>query len=327
MSRGKDNHTTLLSFDELESSFTSFANMGSVSPFVLTFWLKSWFFFFGNGLSPLVTLVREGDEPLGIAPLVISDGIVRFMGNESLCDFQDMILAGDGEIFFTHLLNFLQKSNCKSLELGALLPNSKTLKYLPDVCRKLGISCVQQPAGTIYEMDLPASWDAYLIGLSGKQRHEIRRKMRRLREEGDVSFQIVKEIPAVEACMSEFYAMFTDSRADKAMFLDEDKKGYFSSLAEGLANNNLLRFGRLLLNEKPVASVFCFEHEGTIYLYNNGYYNEYSSLSIGSLSKVFSIKYGICKGLKRYSFLKGDEKYKRQLGGIPLCLTRLIVQF
>jgi CelD/BcsL family acetyltransferase involved in cellulose biosynthesis len=43
---------------------------------------------------------------------------------------------------------------------------------------------------------------------------------------------------------------------------------------------------------------------------------------VGFLSKVFAIKDSIQKGRKRFNFLKGDEKYKRQLGGRPVQLYR-----
>jgi hypothetical protein len=59
-----------------------------------------------------------------------------------------------------------------------------------------------------------------------------------------------------------------------------------------------------------------------MYLYNNGYDGRFSSLSVGLLSKVISIKESIQIGKKKYDFLKGAEEYKHRLGGKPVPLYR-----
>jgi CelD/BcsL family acetyltransferase involved in cellulose biosynthesis len=44
------------------------------------------------------------------------------------------------------------------------------------------------------------------------------------------------------------------------------------------------------------------------------------------MSKVLSLKDGIQSGLKTYDFLKGGERYKQRLGGIPLRLFHCRVE-
>jgi len=63
-----------------------------------------------------------------------------------------------------------------------------------------------------------------------------------------------------------------------------------------------------------------------MYLYNNGYDNDFSSLSVGLLGKVLSIKESIQSGKKTYDFLKGAEVYKRRLGGQPIQLYRCLIE-
>jgi cysteine synthase len=57
-------------------------------------------------------------------------------------------------------------------------------------------------------------------------------------------------------------------------------------------------------------------------LYNNGYDRRFSSLSVGLMSKIFSIRDCISCGKKNYNFLRGSEAYKRRLGGRPRTLLR-----
>ena len=52
----------------------------------------------------------------------------------------------------------------------------------------------------------------------------------------------------------------------------------------------------------------------------------FAALNVGLLSKVLSIRDAIQSGLRTYDFLKGDEAYKRRLGGRPLPLYRCRVE-
>ena len=93
-----------------------------------------------------------------------------------------------------------------------------------------------------------------------------------------------------------------------------------------MARANLLKLYFLDLDGTPTAAVMCFDHDSTVYLYNNGYDGRFSSLSVGLLSKVLSIKESIRRGKKKFDFLKGTEEYKHRLGGKPVPLYRCQVK-
>jgi CelD/BcsL family acetyltransferase involved in cellulose biosynthesis len=61
----------------------------------------------------------------------------------------------------------------------------------------------------------------------------------------------------------------------------------------------------------------------TLYLYNSGYDPKFASLSAGQVCTFLTIQAGIASGLKCYNFLKGNEVYKKRLGGRPVQLVRL----
>jgi CelD/BcsL family acetyltransferase involved in cellulose biosynthesis len=93
-----------------------------------------------------------------------------------------------------------------------------------------------------------------------------------------------------------------------------------------MAKVNLLKLFFLDLDGKPAAAVMCFDYNSTMYLYNNGYDERFSSLSVGLLSKVLTIKKSIKSERKKYDFLKGTEAYKHRLGGKPVNLYRCQVK-
>ena len=165
------------------------------------------------------------------------------------------------------------------------------------------------------EVCLPPAWEEYLGMLTQKQRHEVRRKLRRLREAGDVNYRVIEDWDDLSPSMALFLKLFRESRQDKATFLTTRMEHFLTSLVRGMAQAGLARLGILELNTSPVAAVLCFDYNNTVFLYNNGYDPQYASLSAGSICKALCIKDSIEKGRGKFDFLKGAEEYKHHLGG------------
>jgi CelD/BcsL family acetyltransferase involved in cellulose biosynthesis len=182
--------------------------------------------------------------------------------------------------------------------------------------RKWQVSC--SPEDVTVQLNLPPSWEEYLQLLSGKQRHELNRKLRRLDEEGDLNHRTSTD--ANENDIEIFLHLFRDSRQDKAAFLTPQMESFFRSIAHAMAEQKLLRLNILELDKKPVAATMCFDYRDTVYLYNSGYEPDYGWLSVGVISKALCIKDSIERHKKRFDFLKGAEAYKFQLGGQELPL-------
>ena len=199
--------------------------------------------------------------------------------------------------------------------LTYLLPIARERKY-PVLCQEDGVSV---------EMDLPATWDEYLASLSVKQRHEVKRKLRRLWEAGDVAYHCIEVGQEVGDLTNTFLKLFALSRKDKANFMTRQMESFFRAQAEALAEIGLLGFGILRLDELPVSMIMSFDYNDTTYLYNSAFDPHFSSLSAGLLSKVLCIKESIQRGRKKWDFLQGRETYKYHLGGtdVPLSSCRI----
>jgi CelD/BcsL family acetyltransferase involved in cellulose biosynthesis len=163
--------------------------------------------------------------------------------------------------------------------------------------------------------------------LNQKQRHEVRRKLRRLWEAGDVNYRIIEDGESASEFIAIFLRLFRESRQDKAIFLTARMESFFTSLAKVMARAGLLRLGILELNALPVAAVMCFDYNNTVFLYNNGYDPKYSFLSVGLIAKVLSIKDSVERGRGKFDLLKGAEEYKHRLGGKEVNLYSCQVSF
>ncbi len=323
------------SISELEAYRTDpIQKLNWSSPFVLPAWMQVWWESFGAGYEMFIRTVKEdkavigktGDTIIGVAPLMRKDNTACFIGSTDVVDYQDfVVIPGKEKDFFNTLLDDLKKNGIDTLDLKHVRPDSLVLNGLTAIAedKKYSIEKIQEDVS--FEMDLPSVFEAYLESLNTKQRHEVKRKLRRLTEEGNIEYHFVDKEPELSKALETFFKMFVDSRQDKAAFLTDKMKQYFRDIVKAMADNGLLRLGVLELDKKPVAEILCFEYNNCLYLYNSGYDPQYVGLSAGVLSKVLAIKDSIDKGIKKFDFLKGAEPYKAHIGGkeIPLFHCRI----
>jgi len=291
--------------------------------------LKVWWQEFGAGAELHLDAIRQEKEVIGIAPLLVREGRASLIGSADVCDYLDFVIApGREKDFFNLLLDDLRQKGVNHLDLRPLRPDSTVLTNLASIAQNRGHEVLCHPEDVSLELDLPSTWEEYLATLTAKQRHEVRRKLRRLAEAGRVDYGFVKDSAAVRDAMDAFLTMFSESRQDKATFLTARMESFFRSLADSMAKAGLLRLGILELDLLPAAMIMCFDYNDCIYLYNSGYDPQYNSLSVGLLCKVLCIKESIREGKKRFDFLKGDETYKYQLGGreVPLYSCQITIK-
>lgn len=291
--------------------------------FVLPGWLKVWWHEFGADSSLYLHSVRQGDDLIGIAPLLVNDESASFIGSPDVCDYLDFVVTpGREQDFFDSLLDNLDQQGITRLDLRTLRPDSTVNNYIEDAARNRGCEVSFHPDGVSFELDLPSTWEEYLQILKGKHRHETRRKLRRLHEAADINYRVFEEVDEVKGIMGTFLELFRESREDKTVFMSTRMESFFNSLALAMAEIKVLRLCILELDAQPAATVLCFDYNGTLYLYNSGYDPLFSSLSVGLLCKILNIKDSIQRGIKRYDFLKGEETYKYRLGGQEVPLSR-----
>jgi len=289
-------------------------------------WSKVWWQEFGSGSKLHLGAIQQGGKIIGIAPLLVNGDVASFIGGSDVCDYLDFVVVpGSEDSFFCALLDNLKAEGIHKLDLAPLRPESIVRTSLTNLVpeQKWQLSC--SPEDVTVELNLPASWEEYLQLLSGKQRHELNRKLRRLNEEGDLNHRT--SLDANQTDIDVFLHLFRDSRQDKAAFLTPQMESFFRSIARAMADQKLLRLNILELDKKPVAATMCFDYKDTVYLYNSGYEPDYGWLSVGVISKALCIKDSIERHKKRFDFLKGAEAYKLQLGGQELPLYKCSLSY
>ncbi len=304
-------------FDSLWQSFRNNPGLNFPSVFVTPPFLESWWQYFHKEEAELsIMSISSGDNLLGIAPMQIKDNVISFIGSPDVCDYLDFITVPGKEVEFAGaFLDQLKNRGIKEIELNPVRQDSNTLSILTGIAEERSCEVSRKQEDVSLETVLPGTWDEYLAVLDGKQRHELRRKLRRLNSAGKVEYKVIEEKKDIAESFDTFLTLFAKSKGGKAAFMTDRMAGFFRRLAMSLSEAGLMRFGILSLENEVIAMVMCFEYEDIVYLYNSGFNTDFSELSPGIASKAYFIKDSIEKGKKVFNFLKGSETYKYQMGG------------
>ena len=328
MSANMNYTITTESPDTIISSWLNLQHLRWDHIFTLPCWLEVWWHEFGADTELYLRAVRHGENVIGIAPLLLKEDKACLIGSTDVCDYLDFVVApGREQEFFDVILHDLTQKGITCLDLTCLRPDSTAATNLVTMAQGRGYKVCFESEDVSLELELPATWNEFLEIMDPKQRHEIKRKLRRLEEAGRVEYDVTDDIEVIPQTIDTFLNLFRESREDKACFLTTRRESFFRSVSKCMGEAGILKLSILRLASSPVASVMYFDYHDRVSLYNSGYDPQYSSLSVGLLSKILCIKDSIEKGRKVFDFMKGAEPYKYRMGGkeIPIYKSKIFL--
>ena len=175
-------------------------------------------------------------------------------------------------------------------------------------------------------LEIPGSWDEYLAGLGKKDRHELRRKFRRLEAAGDVSHAEYTSPEEIEANLDEFFRLHRLSSPDKAEFMTAEREQFFRTACARLMDDCGVRLSFTRLDGKSLAASLSFEYRRRRLVYNSGYDPEYRNLSVGLLNHAMFLRQCIDDQVEYADFLRGNERYKYDLGATDRTIYRVNIR-
>ena len=266
------------------------------------------------------------DGVVAIASLAKSGNTISFMGSQDTFDYNDFLIRlGYEEGFYQTLLESMDNQDFQNLCLFSLRDTSPTLELFPDMARKMGYTVEIEEEDVTSGIALPGTWDEYLALLNKKDRHELRRKLRRMDSQSDWKWYSLSEPTQVAERLSEFISLMRQSRADKDEFMTPERERFFSNITQRMAELGQLHLYFLDMDGSTVATSLCFDYGGSRLLYNSGYDPDYGYFSVGLLLNAMCLKDAIDIGLTYFDFLRGPEPYKAHLGGQQRSLYQMVV--
>ncbi len=328
--------TTADNFTELVEEWSSLLRHAAVDTLFLTpQWQEVWWRHFGTTLELCLLLARDETGALrGIAPLYIQEEagrrILRLIGGLEVSDYLDLVVARgqESEVYRAFWEYLLAELSWDLLDLHCLPSASPTPEALRRVCE----GCLPEDFAIELEeaapyIPLPEDWEAYLTTLDKKQRHEIRRKVRRAEAEAEVRWSRLQEPAGLEEAVETFIRLHRASHSEKEAFMTPQMAAFFRDMARMTWEAGWLNLYTLWLDGRPAASLWCFDYGGDLLLYNSGFDPTWRpELSSGIVLLAYCIQDAIARRKRRFDFLRGSESYKYRFGAVDGAVYHLTVR-
>ncbi|MBE2183640.1 MAG: GNAT family N-acetyltransferase [Anaerolineae bacterium] len=298
-------------------------------------WQSIWWNAYQAGDLWVLTVTDEQDKIIAIAPWFVqnrSDGrVVRTIGCVDVTDYVDIIVEADkASQVYAVLAAYIRDHNTHFdwMNLCNIPESSPTYSQFPDALRKVGLDAdliLQEVCPVIH---LPNDWEAYLGMLDKKNRHELRRKVRRAESESNLEYYILGAEHNFESEVDVFLNLMRASQPAKAEFLAvPENEAFFRSILHATFEKRWLRLSFLKVDGVPAAAYCDFDYNGEILVYNSGLDPDVKShLSTGIVLLVYNIQAAIKTGHRLYDFLRGNETYKYRMGAQDTCVYKMVTR-
>ena len=160
-----------------------------------------------------------------------------------------------------------------------------------------------------------SSYDQIEAALDGKFRQNLRRRRRRLAEQGEVKYQLVdaRDAKALDAALADFFEIEASGwkgRGGTAIAARPELVGFYTQIARDAARRGALALGVLSLKEKPIAAHLSVVHGGRHYLVKIGYDESLAEYSPGQQLVSDAIRDSCTRGLHEFDFLGPCMEWK-----------------
>jgi len=334
-------YTTHKDFSEIKSQEWNDLLKESVSdnPFLRFEYQRAWWEYRGGGEWENAQLVlitaREDEKLIGIAPLFISEydgqSALLLIGSIEISDYLDLIVRMDDHArFITGLLDFLASSvgagsprpyAWSGLDWYNLPDSSPTLAALKAESAGRGWTHIEEVYRPTPRIALNGDFEEYLSRVEKKQRHEIRRKMRRAEESGRGVRWFISDMADPEAEIDAFLGLMEHDQG-KAGFLHEPMRIQMRAIIRAAHENGWLWLAFLEADGQRIAACLNFDYNNKLWGYNAGVNRDFMDLSPGWVLLAHVLQWACENKRAEFDFMRGDEEYKYRFGAVNQYVMR-----
>jgi CelD/BcsL family acetyltransferase involved in cellulose biosynthesis len=293
-------------------------------------WISSWWKCFSedNSLEILLFKDEEGNFS-GIAPFLIKNKILRFIASQEVSDYCDVFTHKEKrEEFYENLLNYLKTNytDVEGIELMNLKASSPTLSFMPRLAPEHGYSSSFNETEVAPLLELPSSYEDYMVSLSKKNRHELRRKLKRIESLEGVKITKITDTKGLQSSLVTFINIHKEGSPAKEKFWRKKRMSdFFQEIASRFSLQKWIELNLLSYEDRIMAALLNFSYSDQVLFYNVAFNKDFARYSPGLFLFNHCIKQAISEGKKKADFLRGREKYKYYFGAEDSKIFRLIL--
>ncbi len=308
---------------ELQPAWNTLLEEAGVDhPFLSHEWVRTWWECFGAGHELHILVVRDGQRPIAIVPLMRGEGRLyglrvrrlEIIGNVHTQRF-DVISKHRRPEAYRAIWKALmrQKALWDVLVLSHLPAGSPTLTMFTSLAQEDGYLTGMWRSAEAPYIPIEGGWEAYFNHLSPKLRANLRRRGRRLQQSGDVRMEVVGSGQDVVEALEEglrIEAAGWKGRAGTAIADDEATHRFYSLLARRAAQRGWLRLHFLRVGGRRIAFDFSLFYADKAYLLKPAYDPEFATCSPYSQLLVRILQDHFDRGAKEFDFLGQEDAWK-----------------
>lgn len=309
-------------------------------PFLRYDYLHLWWQTRGGGEWPadailVIIRAREDDRLVGLAPCFISqkDGrnTLMLLGSVEISDYLDLLVKPQHiQPFAKGLLEYVRNTlgpqyQIQRIEFDNINEHSLTVEAMRSACKDAGLACSIEPLSKSPYIPLTGDYEEYMAGLDKKQRHEMRRKIRRIMElPQGFDWYIANDPRTIESEIAEFLHLMAFDE-EKQAFLTEPMKEQLRLSILDAFQQKYLQLAFLTIGGEKAAAYLNFDFNNRIWVYNSGIDPRFFEHSPGWVLLTHLIKWAVEKGRFEFDFMRGDEDYKYKFGALDRSVMQISI--
>ena len=323
--------TRIDSASDLSPFLDAWRDLAAGAPMRSPEWLLAWWDIFaepGDELCVLLFHEPEGDM-VGLAPLYLQgvggSAIFRLLGSADACTHHTTWLTAAGletRVGIEVARFLLQcKPDWKRLVFEAVDADAAAVHATLNHLAENGCLCHRRQINSCWKIELPDTWDDYLLMLSRSLRKRCRKLQRQFLDSGKIQLHRVETEADLQHGFDVFLklhgARWGSAHKPLGVFEDLRFRKFHETVSRNLLLQNKLRLAWLECDGKPFAIEYQFFDASAVYAYQAGIDLSKDEYSPGKLSMMAAIQFAIAQGCKFFDLLRGDDPYKTNWRAVP----------
>lgn len=288
-------------------------------------WLTAWAEHRSTGDIVVRLFERDGELRGLVAEVDEGDGVHTLIGGTDVTDYRGPVAAEDDrKAVAVAWLDELVRDGVTRLRLHGIASDTGWLDHLQEAAGAPWQLVDRELEDVCPCVDLQGDGpDGWLGRIDGKERHELRRKARKLAR--DLGGMAVVEVPTSELQdgLSRFWTLAVTAEGDKgAFFRDDDMRTFFDAVVATMGPDGTLRMHELMVGGLPAASMISIVKGDVWGLYNSALDETLAAFAPGTVLAAELASLAAAEGFTVFDFLRGDEAYKYRFGAVDRPIER-----
>lgn len=314
-------HRTVTS---VAAAWDALADEVGAAPFMRPGWFAAWADAFTTvGLT--IVALRRGTDLAAVLPLIERRGAARSATNDHTPMFE--ILAADEASAYA-LATAVFERRPRSVTLQLVDPDATTTRGWLAGAADVGYGTRTEILLRSPYIDTTCGWEEYKRRIGTRMRADIRRRRRRMDDEGKVTVEVHDGSVGLEALLDEGFGVEAagwKGQTGTAIAADPTTVRFYTEIARWAAARGWLRLCFLRLDDRAVAFDYNLDADGVYYGLKGGYDEAFRRFAPGKILLMEMIERIFEQDATRYEFLGEEEPYKLEWadGTRPRALTQV----